>query len=278
MLSQDAGPISLSGIDTRVVDDSLFEQHQEFFTLGADQGHLLLLGGKARFHAFDFFTGLNDAELELFLLALPREPVAVEQARLSMDDQIGSCRERVDVGKCDRLQALAFRNQSCLAPERFCQLRFNDEQLRLDLNVVEGGKDLPFLDQIALPHGEGLDDAAITVLNFLEILIHLDRASGYNRAFKLGQCRPAAAPDNQANRQHDPGHDTRPQGKSILLASLAGVLDFGFRNDPARIFVLHDDFPLRPVNRLSTVVVSFEQVMPEHLNLIAVFGIAIRDG
>ena len=195
----------------------------QFVALGANEFDLLLLGGAPCLHSLDFLQGLVDAQLKLFLLTVPAFLVTSEQAAFSLDYDIRGARHPREIGrKFDRRKVVAFRNQSCLAAQGFAQLRTHDKELGLDLDIVQRRQNLPFLDKIALADRKRFHDAAISVLNLLEVLVDPHDTGGDDSAFKLCDRRPSAAADHQQNDQRQTTQHPWPQPEGLVRGASSG--------------------------------------------------------
>ena len=222
-LSQYPRPITVRRIDPRVLDDLLLEQMVQLVALGANQFDLLLLGGAPRFHSLDLLQGLVDAELELLFLTVPAQLVARKQAAFSVDHDVRGARHPPEIGrKFDRGKVVAFRNQSRLAAQGLAQLRAHDKELRLDLDVVQRRQNLAFLDEIALPDRKRFHDAAIPVLNLLQVLVDLHDTGGDDSAFEPRDRRPSAAADHQQNHQRQTTQHPWPQPEGPFRGASGG--------------------------------------------------------
>jgi hypothetical protein len=70
---------------------------------------------------------------------------------------------------------------------------------------------LPFLDEIALPNRKRFHDAAIPVLDFLQVLVDLHGTGGDDGAFQLRDSRPSAAACHQQNHHRQTTQHPWPQ-------------------------------------------------------------------
>ncbi|MDP9629142.1 UNVERIFIED_ORG: hypothetical protein J2W85_001203 [Ensifer adhaerens] len=78
------------------------------------------------------------------------------------------------------------------------------------MHVVKPQHDVAFSDGVAFLDQDLADDAAVTMLDCLQVLIDLDHSRRNDRARKLGRGSPSAGAGKKQNPKH--GADDNPEG------------------------------------------------------------------
>ncbi|MBB6357013.1 hypothetical protein GGR00_004833 [Aminobacter aganoensis] len=124
------------------------------------------------------------------------------------------------------IEPVALGHQPALPDRQFGQLPANDGQFSPCLCVVQAQQNLSGLDEVAFAHGNFADDAAITMLDGLEVPIHLDGAGGDHGRGQLGCGSPAACTRKQQDAEGEAGRNPSTQAKSLLVVVWIAIDQF----------------------------------------------------
>jgi hypothetical protein len=158
-----------------------------------DKHQFIDKGVTLRLQGDDFVVDLDDAEFQLLALVVAIGEVALMQAGFAGDD-LGQGRVvAAEAGwKDDLALPVPVGDQAGAARFGLVHLGAEDGPFGQGLGVIQAEHQLPGLHLVPFADEDLGDDAAVKMLNLLEVLVDLDRAGGDDRAAELRGEGPSA--------------------------------------------------------------------------------------
>ena len=219
----DADLLALDGVEPACLDQLAVGQIARAVVFGGDERGVGGLGIALAAHAGDFLVNLRNAEFKLLALAVAALALTVEQAGLARDQGRGlgvglhPVRREGEGG-----QAVAFGGQSCAADLEFGDLAVDDGLLGGGLGIVEPHQQLALTDSVAFAHGDGGDDAAVAVLDCLDVVLDDHGALGDDGPAEFGGEDPAADAADQGTGEQQAADHARPEPQAAAVVVLRG--------------------------------------------------------
>ncbi len=203
-LALEARRLALQRQHAAGLSEPLVEQRLLVRQLLGDQLGLAHLGGKLGLGADDLLAQLDNLLAQHLELLGGRFALGIEQRALALD-QLGDL--AVALGNLDDLGVklervgIDLRRLEAAAPgDDLVELALERGELRAQQRVVEPQQHLAFLHDIAVPHQDFADDAAIWMLDDLLVDLDAQLSGGDDRARQLGRGGPCA--EAAAEQQH----------------------------------------------------------------------------
>jgi hypothetical protein len=127
-------------------------------------------------------------------------------------------------GKLHSFESVTLSQQPGLLDRQLGKLRANDRQLSPCLHIVEPQQDLSGLDEVALAHGDLADDAAVAMLDRLQVAVDLDGAGRDHRPGQLGGRRPTAGAGKKEHAKGETGCNAAAGAEAPVLVGAAAVM------------------------------------------------------
>src|SRR5690554_2070743 len=105
--------------------------------------------------------------------------------------------------KFDCAETVALGQQSGPSMDLLCELGLHNGELRAGLRVLETEHHLSEPDRVAFAHQDLADNAAIPMLDLLEVLVNDDRALGYDGPGELRGDGPTTRSAHQEQSEKD---------------------------------------------------------------------------
>ena len=199
---------ALNGLDPGRFSQTLRNQRLQFVMAVGQQRDFFLHGRPLCSHAGNLFANLFDGQLQLATRVDAVCDISRMQAQLPSQGIGRIGRAACQVGrKVDQGLAIAFGKQPGTAGFGLDKLRLQDGKLGLRLRILKPQQDLTLLHDIAFPDIDAGHDAAIPVLDLLEVLIHTHCPLGNDRRGDARHRRPSADTDQKQRGTDQTGDD-----------------------------------------------------------------------
>ena len=166
--------------------------------ISLNKGDFVRFGILLGFKASDLLAQLQDLASQLRDLAFAVLTVAVEQAQFAEQNEISFADDEATLHRRrDLVQPVALSQKPGLSCVEFGEMRAHDGKFSARLDIVEAQDDLILCDEVTFLDGYLADDAAVAMLNGLEVLIDLDRSVSDNGACERGRGTPPSDANNK---------------------------------------------------------------------------------